>query len=237
MLLLSVTVTVMRYNQENKMNQPLKSYKRAKNPDTPEATSKYYLTNSKLLPAVIEAKENGKLSNELAKMLMMLTRKYAQRPCFSGYTYKEDMISEALANLCQNALKFNPEKSKNPFAFYTSCINNSFLQFLNVEKKHRRIRDQLLIDMGENPSFNFAEEHKSQQSGEFETELNELKTNIEEAKIRVAQEAVDKIASDLRNAEEAAALAAAAEESATEAEVAAAFEEPDLDTSLLTFRD
>lgn len=219
------------------MNQPLKSYKRAKNPDTPEATSKYYLTNSKLLPAVIEAKENGKLSNELAKMLMMLTRKYAQRPCFSGYTYKEDMISEALTNLCQNALKFNPEKSKNPFAFYTSCINNSFLQFLNVEKKHRRIRDQLLIDMGENPSFNFAEEHKSQQSGEFGTELNELKTNIEEAKIRVAQEAVDKIASDLRNAEEAAALAAAAKESATEAEVAAAFEEPDLDTSLLTFRD
>jgi DNA-directed RNA polymerase specialized sigma subunit len=219
------------------MNQPLKSYKRAKNPDTPEATSKYYLTNSKLLPAVIEAKEKGKLSDELAKMLMMLTRKYAQRPCFSGYTYKEDMISEALANLCQNALKFNPEKSKNPFAFYTSCINNSFLQFLNVEKKHRRIRDQLLIDMGENPSYNFTEEHKSQQSGEFGAELNELKTNIEEAKIRVAQEAVDKIASDARNAAEAAALAAIAAENATEAEVAAAFEEVDLDTSLLSFKD
>jgi DNA-directed RNA polymerase specialized sigma subunit len=219
------------------MNQPLKSYKRAKNPDTPEATSKYYLTNSKLLPAVIEAKEKGKLSDELAKMLMMLTRKYAQRPCFSGYTYKEDMISEALANLCQNALKFNPEKSKNPFAFYTSCINNSFLQFLNVEKKHRRIRDQLLIDMGENPSYNFSEEHKSQQSGEFGAELNELKTNIEEAKIRVAQEAVDKIASDARNAAEAAALAAIAAENATEAEVAAAFEEVDLDTSLLSFKD
>lgn len=212
------------------MNQPLKSYKRAKNPDTPEATSKYYLTNSKLLPAVIEAKEKGKLSNELAKMLMMLTRKYAQRPCFSGYTYKEDMISEALANLCQNALKFNPEKSKNPFAFYTSCINNSFLQFLNVEKKHRRIRDQLLIDMGENPSYNFTEEHKSQQNGEFGTELNELKTSIEEAKIRVAQEAVDKIASDAQKAIEAAALLASMIETnltipdSMQAEVDAAFE-------------
>jgi DNA-directed RNA polymerase specialized sigma subunit len=200
------------------MNQPLKSYKRAKNPDTPEVTSKYYLTNSKLLPAVIEAKEKGKLSDELAKMLMMLTRKYAQRPCFSGYTYKEDMISEALANLCQNALKFNPEKSKNPFAFYTSCINNSFLQFLNVEKKHRRIRDQLLIDMGENPSYNFAEEYRSQQNGEFGTEINELKTSIEEAKVRVAQEAIDKIASDARNAAEAAALALMTVESVEAAE-------------------
>lgn len=191
------------------MTQPsaVKSYKRAKNPDTPEATSKYYLTNSRLLPAVISAKEVGKLSDDLAKMLMMLTRKYAQRPCFSGYTYKEDMISEALANLCQNALKFNPEKSKNPFAFYTSCINNSFLQFLNVEKKHRRIRDQLLIDMGENPSYNFAEEHKTQQGGEFNSELNELKNQIDEAKIRVKQEAIDKIAADARIAAEAAALA------------------------------
>lgn len=189
------------------MTQPFKSYKRAKNPDTPEATSKYYLTNAKLLPAVIDAKEKGRLSDELARMLMMLTRKYAQRPCFSGYTYKEDMISEALANLCQNALKFNPEKSKNPFAFYTSCINNSFLQFLNVEKKHRRIRDQLLIDMGENPSYNFAEEHKRGANGEFGTELNELKSAIEEAKQRVTQEAIDKIAADARAAEEAAALA------------------------------
>lgn len=189
------------------MNQPLKSYKRAQNPDTPEFTSKYYLTNSKLLPAVISAKEEGKLSEELAKMLMMLTRKYAQRPCFSRYTYKEDMISEALANLCQNALKFNPEKSKNPFAFYTSCINNSFLQFLNVEKKHRRIRDQLLIDMGENPSYNFTEEHKIQQNGEYGTELNDLKNQIEEAKTRVAQELIDKIKAEAKAAEEAAAAA------------------------------
>ena len=225
------------------MNQPLKSYKRAKNADTPEVTAKYYLTNSKLLPAVIEAKEKGKLSDELAKMLMMLTRKYAQRPCFSGYTYKEDMISEALANLCQNALKFNAEKSKNPFAFYTSCIHNSFLQFLNIEKKHRRIRDQLLIDMGENPSYNFTEEHKSQQNGEFGVELNELKTSIEEAKVRVAQEAIDKIASDARNAAEAAALAATIEANLLEVpdsvqtEINEAFETEEPISSLLSFND
>lgn len=162
--------------------------RRAKNSDDPEVTSKYYLTNSKLLPEVIKAKSLGRLTEDLAKMLMMLTRKYAMRPCFSRYTYREDMISEALANLCQNALKFNPEKSDNPFAFYTTCINHSFLQFLNTEKKHRRIRDQLLIDMGENPSYNFNDEVKNNQS-EYSAELNELTTQIAEAKVRVAQEA------------------------------------------------
>lgn len=164
--------------------------KRDKNPDTPEFTSKYYVTNSRMLPEVIKSKEQGQISNELAKMLMMLTRKYAQRPCFSNYTYKEDMISEALANLCKNALKFKPEKSSNPFSFYTTCINNSFLHFLNVEKKHRRTRDQLLIELGENPSFNFQEESRNHQDTEYREDFAELKTNIEEAKIRMDQDAI-----------------------------------------------
>jgi len=164
--------------------------KRDKNPDTPEFTSKYYVTNGKMLPEVIKSKEKGQISPELARMLMMLTRKYAQRPCFSNYTYKEDMISEALANLCKNALKFKPEKSSNPFSFYTTCINNSFLHFLNVEKKHRRTRDQLLIDMGENPSFNFQEESRNHQDSEYRDDFAELKTNIEEAKVRMDMDAI-----------------------------------------------
>ena len=159
--------------------------KRSKNPDTPEATSKYYISNSKMLPEVIKSKADGAITNALAEMLITLTRRYALRPCFSNYTYREDMISEALTNLCQNALKFNPEKSSNPFAYYPTCIHSSFLQFLNVEKKHRRIRDQLLVDIGENPSFNFVEESKS----EYNSELTELKSQIEEAKTRVVTEA------------------------------------------------
>lgn len=180
--------------------------KRDKNADTPAVTAKYYITNKNMLPAVIISKEQGKISDDLAKMLMMLTRKYAQRPCFASYTYREDMISEALANLCQNALKFKPEKSSNPFSFYTSCINNSFLQFLSVEKKHRRIRDQLLIDMGENPSFNFQEESKNHQDSEFRDDFAELKTNIEEAKIRMDQDAVWAAAKVIRDAEALAKL-------------------------------
>src|SRR5574343_313413 len=162
--------------------------KRAKNPDTPEVTSRYYITNGRMLPEVIKSKEQGVISNELANMMIMLTKRYANRPCFYGYTYKEDMIAEALANLCQNALKFNPEKSSNPFAYYTSCINNSFLQFLGTEKRHRRIRDQLLVDIGENPSFNFQEESKQSQY-ELKNDFDDLKNEMIEAKNRLDQDA------------------------------------------------
>lgn len=169
-----------------------KSFKRAKNPDTPEFTSKYYITNSVLLPEVLASKKEGKMSEALAEMLMKLTRKYANRPCFMGYSYRDDMISEALTNLCQNALKFNPEKSSNPFAYYTTCINSSFLQYLNFEKKHRVIRDQLLIEVGENPSFGFQEEYSRQQAGEggeYKSEMIDMANQIVEAKERLKQEA------------------------------------------------
>lgn len=182
--------------------------KRAKNSTAPEVTTKYYLSNSKLLPEVIKSKAQGRVTTELAQMLMMLTRKYAQRPCFANYSYKEDMVSEAIANLCQNALKFKTEVSDNPFSFYTTCIHNSFLQILSVEKKHRRIRDQMLIDMGENASYSFTDELKNHrgEGGEFTNELSELKDQIEEAKIRIAQEAEAKV---IRNGELAAAAALA----------------------------
>jgi DNA-directed RNA polymerase specialized sigma subunit len=168
-----------------------KSFKRAKNPDTPEFTSKYYITNSVLLPEVLESKKNGRMTAKLAEMLMKLTRKYANKPCFIGYSYRDDMISEALTNLCQNALKFNPEKSSNPFAYYTTCINSSFLQYLNFEKKHRKIRDELLIEVGENPSFGFQEEYSRQhnESGEFKSELADMATQIVEAKERLRLDA------------------------------------------------
>ena len=185
--------------------------RRPKNPDTPTFTGKYYLTNATLLPEVIKCKKAGKISNELAKMLMLLTERYSKSSKFGGYTFREDMVSEALINLCQNALKFDPTKSSNPFAFYTTSIHHSFLQYLNHEKKHRNIRDAQLIELGENPSFNYMADHKQKGSlssdniGSGETdsvheEILSMKGEIIEAKERKsisdAKEAEEKLLSE-----------------------------------------
>lgn len=179
-----------------------KKAKRDKNLETPEVTSKYYLSNSKLLPEVIRAKQLNQMTPELATMLYTLCKKYAQTPSFSRYSYKEDMIAEGLANLCQNALKFNSDKFDNPFSYYTSCIHNSFLHYLNTEKRHRQIKDQLLVDMGENPSYSFHDEVKNNNDSEFSNELVDLKQQMIEAKQRLIQEAADKVIKDAKIAAE-----------------------------------
>lgn len=114
-----------------------------------------YLTNKELLAEVINAKSKGVMTDKLASMLMMLTRKYAKKGNFVNYTYNEDMVSYALMMLVRTWNSFNPEKSSNPFAFYTQCIKNSFVQYLNQEKRQRNIRDALLIDQGMNPSYSY----------------------------------------------------------------------------------
>ena len=187
------------------MSAPQKQFKRAKNSDAPEVTAKYYLTNAKLLPAVIEAKKQNKITDELARMLMLLVKKYASQWRFAGYSFKEDMESEALINLCQNALKFNPEQSSNPFAYYTTSITRSFYQVLNVEKKHRRIRDEMLIEIGENPSYNFRDETNNA-SGEDKQILTDMESEMIEAKERIKADEELKILKALEGKDESEVL-------------------------------
>ena len=52
----------------------------------------------------------GYITNNLASMLLMLATRYATRPIFMSYSYREDMVAEAMADLCKNALKFNAER-------------------------------------------------------------------------------------------------------------------------------
>ena len=126
------------------------------------STKTHYVTNADLMQAIAADKANGnKLSPKLAKMLFMIAERYSFIPSFGQYTFREDMVSFAVVNLCANWHKFDPEKSDNPFAFFTTAAYRSFLQYLADEKKQRDIRDQMLVDAGANPSFSFQERNKS----------------------------------------------------------------------------
>jgi DNA-directed RNA polymerase specialized sigma24 family protein len=115
-----------------------------------------YLNNKDLLAQVIASHSIGKMTNELAKMLMLLVTRYAKKGNFVNYTYNDDMQSYAILSLVKTWRGFDPKKSSNPFAFYTQCIKNAFIQYLNYERKHRDTKDKLLVDSGLNPSFGYA---------------------------------------------------------------------------------
>ncbi len=104
---------------------------------------------------------DGSMTNKLAKSFMMLVERYSMRFNWRGYTYVDEMRSQALLQLSQIGLQFDESKSQNPFAYYTAAIDNSFTRILNIEKKNQMIRDDLLIELGSNPSFTRQFEHEA----------------------------------------------------------------------------
>lgn len=104
---------------------------------------------------------HGKMTNRLAMMFMKLVERYGHRGNWRGYTYIDEMKSQALLQLSQIGLQFDESRSDtpNPFAYYTAAITNSFTRVLNIEKRNQNIRDDILIMNGATPSYTRQTEH------------------------------------------------------------------------------
>lgn len=98
---------------------------------------------------------HGNITNKLGHMYMLLVERISKKGNWRNYTYIDEMKSSALLQLSQVGLQFNESRGLvlNPFAFYTTVVNNAFKRVLNTEKKVRDIRDDLLEMNGQNPSF------------------------------------------------------------------------------------
>jgi hypothetical protein len=99
------------------------------------------------------SREHGTMTNKLAHMFMKLCERYATRSNWRGYTYNDEMRSQALLQLSQIGLQFDESKSQNPFAYYTAAITNSFTRVLNIEKRNQNLRDDILEMNGLTPSY------------------------------------------------------------------------------------
>jgi hypothetical protein len=113
------------------------------------------------------SKDHGKMTNSLAMMFMKLVDRYGHRGNWRGYTYIDEMKSQALLQLSQVGLQFDESRSEtpNPFAYYTQTITNSFMRILNIEKKNQTIRDDILIMHGATPSWTRQTEDAIKQQG------------------------------------------------------------------------
>ena len=98
------------------------------------------------------SKDHGRITEDLGRMFIKLSERYAQRSNWRGYTYNEEMRGQAILQLSQIGLQFDESKSENPFAYYTAAVTNSFTRVLNIEKKMQNIRDDMLEINGLTPS-------------------------------------------------------------------------------------
>ena len=97
--------------------------------------------------------DKGQITNNLAKMFLLLTTKYSAKFNWRGYSYVSEMRGAANLQLAYVGLRFNEARSANPFAFYTSVCKNAFRRVLDAEKRKQLVRDKLLEMNGLNSSW------------------------------------------------------------------------------------
>ena len=121
--------------------------------------SDHYVNNKELLEAMIVyrskcaiAKEKGSdppaISNYLGECFLKIATHLSYKPNFVNYMFREDMIGDGIENCVQYIHNFDPNKSNNPFAYFTQIIYYALLRRIQKEKKQLEIKTKIIERTG-----------------------------------------------------------------------------------------
>jgi DNA-directed RNA polymerase specialized sigma subunit len=152
--------------------------------DTKPKKKKNYLNNKDMLSELKKCHEQGKMTEEFAKMIMLLAERYGSRVEYSNYgTHIDDMKAVAVANIVRAWKSFDATQYNNPFAYFTQAIKRTFWQYVSHEKKHRLNRDAILISLGETPSdaymADYLKDMEDAESEEFTAKTIVIDSDVE----------------------------------------------------------
>jgi len=88
------------------------------------------------------------INNYLGSCFLKIATHLSYKPNFVNYMFREDMISDGIENCVQYIHNFDPEKSKNPFAYFTQVIHYAFLRRIQKEKKQLDIKTKIIEKTG-----------------------------------------------------------------------------------------
>ena len=145
--------------------------------------SEHYVNNKEFLAAIIVYKKGIKdaeaagepkprITNYLGECFLKIANHLSYKPNFVNYMFKDDMICDGIENCVQYINNFDPEKSSNPFAYFTQIIHYAFLRRIQKEKKQLEIRQKIIERSGFDEVFVADESDKS-------SEYNQIKDAVQ----------------------------------------------------------
>ena len=123
-----------------------------------DAENRHYVDNKEFLRAITEyresvrqAEEAGKdkprVTNYIGECFVKIANHLAYKANFVNYTFRDEMILDGIENCITYIDNFNPEKSKNPFAYFTTITYYAFIRRIQKEKKHIKLKQKMIMSM------------------------------------------------------------------------------------------
>ena len=109
------------------------------NKEFTEAVANY---NESVLLAKEKGDEPPRMTEYIGECIYKIATRLSTRPNFINYTYRDEMICDAIENCIQYIRNFNREKSNNAFAYVTQICYYAFLRRIQKEKKQVFIKQK-----------------------------------------------------------------------------------------------
>jgi len=107
----------------------------------------HYINNKELYQALVDYQEEKRGATDfvpvpeyVGKAILLITQKLASRGNFSNYSYKDEMISDAIENSLAAVDNFNPDKYDNPFGYFSRISWFAFIRRIDREKRQNYLK-------------------------------------------------------------------------------------------------
>jgi hypothetical protein len=157
----------------------------------------HYINNKDFLTEMIKYRQailsrtvgekKPQIPRYVAECFMKIAENLSHKPNFLSYTFRDEMVADAIENCVMYVDNFDPAKSSNPFAYFTQITYFAFLRRIQKEKKQLYVKykatesagvlDEFELNENEDGTFRQFElyENISEFIGNYETARNNKK--------------------------------------------------------------
>lgn len=126
----------------------------------------HYVNNKEFSQSVVdyvtsvnEARDKGEdepvITDYIGRCFLKIAEGLSHKPNFVGYTYREEMVMDAVENCIKAIMNYNVKKATrtglpNAFAYFTQITYYAFLRRIAKEKKQQDIKEKYMDHAGAN---------------------------------------------------------------------------------------
>lgn len=117
-----------------------------------QKTKRHYVNNKDFYDALVAYRQSlsenkdARVPDYVGQCIIAICTKLSTKPNFIGYSFRDEMIADAIENCIASVDGFDPAKSTNPFAYFTQIAWNALIRRISKEKKQQYIKHKNMVN-------------------------------------------------------------------------------------------